>query len=162
MGNPKPSLNHFHIWGCPGEVRIYSPTEKKTDPETTSCFFIGYPDHSKGFRFFCPERGTRIIESINAKFLEHDVCDCDCSCGKEIVLKEKEVIVLIPIIHEKVVNQLIHEGENQGNNDVDPIVLEQNVHNEPLSMSQRERSDTGELTDPLSYAQAISSPFVDK
>ncbi|XP_075099082.1 uncharacterized protein LOC142175970 [Nicotiana tabacum] len=172
----KPSLNHFHIWGCPAEIRIYSPTEKKTDPKTTSCFFIGYPDYSKGFRFFCPWRGIRIVESINAKFLEHDVCDCDCSCGKEIVLKEKEVFV--PVVHEKVVNQPIHEGENQGNNDVDPIVPEQNVQNEPFRRSQRERrsaisddfivyvtenlNDTGELTDPLSYAQAISSLFVDK
>ncbi|XP_075111787.1 uncharacterized protein LOC142181966 [Nicotiana tabacum] len=128
-------------------------------------------------RFFCPGRGTRIVESI-AKFLEHDVCDCDCLCGKEIVLKEKEVIVPVPVVHEKVVNQPIHEGENQGNNDADPIVPEQNVHHEPLRRSQRERksaisddfivyvtgklSDTEELVDPLSYAQAISSPFVDK
>ncbi|XP_075111389.1 uncharacterized protein LOC142181772 [Nicotiana tabacum] len=122
--------------------------------------------------------GTRVVESINTKFLEHDVCDCDCSCGKKIVLKEKEVIVLVPVVHEKVVNQPIHEGENQGNNDADPIVPEQNVHNGPLCRSQRERrsffsddfivcvtenlSDTGELTYPLSYAQVISSPFVDK
>ncbi|XP_070025684.1 uncharacterized protein [Nicotiana sylvestris] len=128
-------------------------------------------------RFFCPGRGTRIVESI-AKFLEHDVCDCDFLCGKEIVLKEKEVIVPVPVVHEKVVNQPIHEGENQGNNDADPIVPEQNVHHEPLRRSQRERksaisddfivyvtgklSDTEELVDPLSYAQAISSPFVDK
>ncbi|XP_070025472.1 uncharacterized protein [Nicotiana sylvestris] len=131
----KPSLNHFHIWGCPAEVPIYSPTEKKTDPKTTSCLFIGYPDHSKGFRFFYPGRGTRIVESINSKFLEHDVCDCDCSCGKEIILKENEVIVLV--VHEKVINQPIYEGENQGNNDSDPIVPEQNVYHEPLRRSQK-------------------------
>ncbi|XP_075088188.1 uncharacterized protein LOC142170231 [Nicotiana tabacum] len=73
---------------------------------------------------------------------------------------------------------LMKMEENQGNNDADPIVPEQNIHNEALRRSQRERrsaisddfivyvtenlSDTGELIDPLLYAQAISSPYVDK
>ena len=27
----KPSLKHFHVWGCPAEARPYKPNEKKLD-----------------------------------------------------------------------------------------------------------------------------------
>ena len=40
--NWKPSLQHMRVWGCPSEVRIYNPHEKKLDPRTLSGFFIGY------------------------------------------------------------------------------------------------------------------------
>ncbi|XP_074288427.1 uncharacterized protein LOC141613585 [Silene latifolia] len=32
----KPSLRHIRIWGCPSEVRVYNPQEKKLDPRTIS------------------------------------------------------------------------------------------------------------------------------
>ena len=41
----KPSLNHFKVWGCPAEMKIYDPSLKKTDSRTTRCYFIGYPSH---------------------------------------------------------------------------------------------------------------------
>ncbi|KAK8498397.1 hypothetical protein V6N12_005808 [Hibiscus sabdariffa] len=68
----KPSLRHIRIWGCPSEVRIYNPQEKKLDPRTISGYFIGYAEKSKGYRFNCPSHNTRIVESRNAKFLEND------------------------------------------------------------------------------------------
>ncbi|KAK2420702.1 putative mitochondrial protein [Trifolium repens] len=66
----KPSLRHMRVWGCPSEVRIYNPQEKKLDPRTISGYFIGYAERSKGYRFYCPSHTTRIVESRNAKFLE--------------------------------------------------------------------------------------------
>ena len=69
----KPSLRHMRVWGCPSEVRIYNPHEKKLDPRTLSGFFIGYAKMSKGYRFYCPSHSTRIVESRNAKFLENDM-----------------------------------------------------------------------------------------
>ncbi|RVW81185.1 Retrovirus-related Pol polyprotein from transposon TNT 1-94 [Vitis vinifera] len=30
----KPSLKHFHVWGCPAEARPYKPHEKKLDSKT--------------------------------------------------------------------------------------------------------------------------------
>uniref|UniRef100_A0A2N9I4J9 Integrase catalytic domain-containing protein n=1 Tax=Fagus sylvatica TaxID=28930 RepID=A0A2N9I4J9_FAGSY len=60
----KPSLNHFRVWGCPAEVKIYNPMEKKLDPKTTRCFFIGYPPHSKGYRFYCPTQGLIVPTPI--------------------------------------------------------------------------------------------------
>ena len=72
----KPTSNHFKIWGCPAEVKIYDPSLKRIDSRTTRCYFIGYPSHSKVYRFYCSTRGTRVIESQVAKFLELDVAEC--------------------------------------------------------------------------------------
>ncbi|KAL0313498.1 UNVERIFIED_CONTAM: Copia protein [Sesamum radiatum] len=69
----KPSLRHVRIWGCPSEVRVYNPQEKKLDPRTISGYFVGYAERSKGYRFYCPSNSTRIVESRNAKFLEDDL-----------------------------------------------------------------------------------------
>ncbi|KAL6315693.1 hypothetical protein AAG906_005785 [Vitis piasezkii] len=59
----KPSLRHIHIWGCPAEARIYNPHEKKLDSRTIFGYFIGYPDKSKGYRFYCPNHSVRIVET---------------------------------------------------------------------------------------------------
>jgi len=67
----KPSLRHLHIWGCPAEVRVYNPHEKKLDARTISCFSIGYPDKSKGYIFYSPNHSIRIVESGNARFIEN-------------------------------------------------------------------------------------------
>lgn len=79
----KPSLNHLRVWGCPSEVRIYNPVENKLHPRSTRCYFIGYPNHSKGYRFYCKEGGSRIVESQTAKFLELDVAN-DSNCSQVI------------------------------------------------------------------------------
>lgn len=44
----KPSLSHLHVWGCPAEVRLYNPYERKLNPRTVNGYFIGYPQRSKG------------------------------------------------------------------------------------------------------------------
>ena len=43
------------------------------DLRTVSGYFIDYAEKSKGYRFYCPSRATRIVESQNVKFLENDV-----------------------------------------------------------------------------------------
>ena len=50
----KPSLNHLKVWGCPAEVKLYNPTLSKLDSRTTRCYFVSYPEHSKGYRFYNP------------------------------------------------------------------------------------------------------------
>ena len=49
-----PNLKHFHIWGCPTKERPYRPHEKKLDSRTVSCYFIGYSERSKGYKFYDP------------------------------------------------------------------------------------------------------------
>ena len=79
----KPSLNHLKVWECPAEVKLYNPTLSKLDSRTTRCYFVSYPDHSKGYRFYNPNGGTRIVESQTAKFLEFDVAE-ESSCSQTI------------------------------------------------------------------------------
>ncbi|KAK9017626.1 hypothetical protein V6N11_080102 [Hibiscus sabdariffa] len=55
----------------PAEVRIYNPNEKKLDSKTISGYFIGYPERSKEYRFYCPNHSTRIVVSENARFIEN-------------------------------------------------------------------------------------------
>ena len=62
----KPSLRHIHIWGFPAEARIYNPHEKKLDSRTIYGYFIGYPDKSKEYKFYCPNHSVRIVETGNA------------------------------------------------------------------------------------------------
>ena len=35
-----------------------------------SCHFIGYSEKSKGYKFYCPNTTTRILETNKAKFIE--------------------------------------------------------------------------------------------
>ena len=77
----KPSLNHFKVWGCLAEVKIYDPSLKKTDSRTTRCYFIGYSSHSKGYRFFCSTHDSRFVESQVEKFLELDVAEGNVKSG---------------------------------------------------------------------------------
>ena len=64
----KPSLKHFHVWGCPAEARPYKPNEKKLDFRTISSFFIGYSDRSRGYKFYDP-----ILKTILRQGLLHSL-----------------------------------------------------------------------------------------
>ena len=50
----KPSLKHFHIWGYPTEVRPYRLNDDKLDSRTTSFYFVGYSERSRGYKFYDP------------------------------------------------------------------------------------------------------------
>ena len=57
---------------------------------------MGYLDHSKVYRFYCNEKGSRIVESQIAKFLEMDICE-DMH-HQEAISKEKQTkIVYVPM-----------------------------------------------------------------
>jgi transposase InsO family protein len=68
----KPSLNHLKVWGCKAEAKLYNPMEKKLDSKTTSCYFVGYPERTKGYRFYSPGHTTRFVETGRAVFIETD------------------------------------------------------------------------------------------
>ncbi|GJX36331.1 retrovirus-related pol polyprotein from transposon TNT 1-94 [Tanacetum coccineum] len=67
----KPSMRPLHVWICQTEAQVYNPQEKKLDSQTVSGYFIGCPEKSKGYRFYCPTHSSRIVETCNAKFLEN-------------------------------------------------------------------------------------------
>jgi hypothetical protein len=69
----KLTLNYLHVWGCPTEAKLFNPRIGKLDPKTVSCHFIGYSDKSKEFRFYCPDRYIKIVETKHTIFLEDEV-----------------------------------------------------------------------------------------
>ncbi|KAM1000142.1 hypothetical protein ACFX2A_006927 [Malus domestica] len=73
----KPSLNHLHIWGCRAEARVYNPREKKLDSRTISCHFVGFPEKTKGYRFYSTDFPMRIFETGVAKFIEEGECSLE-------------------------------------------------------------------------------------
>ena len=64
-----PSLNHLCVWRSPAEAKVFNPNIGKLDFKTVSCHFIGYLEKSKGYRFYCPDRYTKFIETRHVVFL---------------------------------------------------------------------------------------------
>ncbi|KAL1565130.1 hypothetical protein AAHA92_07386 [Salvia divinorum] len=178
----KPSLQHLHVWGCPAEARVYSPQEKKLDFRTVSGYFIGYPEKSKGYRFYCPNHSMRIVETGNARFFENGEIS-GSSNTRNAVISEIRVEFPLPLFSQELsVPNIVEQPNNiEHLNDqplnVDAEVIEENVVEPPpevsLRRSQRERRpaisddymvylqesefDIGLLNDPVSYSLAIKS-----
>jgi hypothetical protein len=95
----KPSLNYIRVWSCPAEAKIFNPNVDKLEPKTVSCHFIGYPEKSKGFRFYCPDRHTKYVETRHAIFLENEMMR-GSTVPREISLEEKRVYVPTSMIYE--------------------------------------------------------------
>lgn len=65
----KPSLKHFHIWGCPAEARPYQPNERKLDSKIVSSYFISYAERSRGYKFYDPTLKTNFETGTATLFL---------------------------------------------------------------------------------------------
>jgi hypothetical protein len=85
------------VWGCSTEAKLFNPSIGKLDPKTVSYYFIGYPDKSKGFRLYCPDRYIKIVEMRHAVFLENEVIR-GSMVPREIRLEEKRVYVPTPMV----------------------------------------------------------------
>jgi hypothetical protein len=59
---------------------------------TVNCHFIGYPDKSNEFHFFCPDRYIEIVEMRHTFFQEDEVIR-GSMVPREIRLEEKRVCV---------------------------------------------------------------------
>jgi hypothetical protein len=94
----KHTLNYLHVWGCPAEVKLFNPSIGKLDPKTISCHFIGYPDKSKGFRFYCLDRYIKIVETRYTVLLDEVIRGS--TIPREIRLEEKRVCVPTPMVAE--------------------------------------------------------------
>jgi hypothetical protein len=68
-----PSLKYLCVGGSPAEAKVFNPDIGKLDPKTVSCHFIGYPEKSKGFHFYCSDRYTKFVETRHAIFLEDEM-----------------------------------------------------------------------------------------
>ncbi|RVW63464.1 Retrovirus-related Pol polyprotein from transposon TNT 1-94 [Vitis vinifera] len=178
----KPSLRHIHIWGCPAEARIYNPHEKKLDSRTISGYFIGYPDKSKGYRFYCPNHSVRIVETGNARFLENGEIN-GSNEPRKVDIEEIRVDIPPPFLpQEIIIPQPVQQVEDNEQHNRDGSLPPENIAIEndveplqptPLRRSQRERRpaitddyvvylqesdfDIGITKDPVSFSQAMES-----
>jgi hypothetical protein len=82
----KSSLNYLCVWGCPVEAKIFNPNTGKLEPKTVSYHFIGYPEKSKSFRFYCLDMHTNYVETRHAIFLEDEMMR-GALCLEKLALK---------------------------------------------------------------------------
>jgi hypothetical protein len=88
----------LRVWGSP-EAKVFNPNIAKLDPKTVTCHFIGYPDRSKGYHFYCPDKYTKFVETRHAVFLEDELMRGSMIAWK-IDLEEKSVHAPNPMIQE--------------------------------------------------------------
>ncbi|KAA0048534.1 Retrovirus-related Pol polyprotein from transposon TNT 1-94 [Cucumis melo var. makuwa] len=104
--------------GCPAEARPYRPNERKLDPRTISCYFVGYFEHSRGFKFYDPSSKS-FFETENAKFLEDVEFEGEYNIKK--VISKKELVSLPNVgiddvqtpIPEFTMEQIIEQYNNE-------------------------------------------------
>ena len=87
------------MWGYPAEAKVFNPNIGKLDSKIVSCHFIGYPEKSKGYRFYCPDRQTKFIETRHVVFLEDDMIR-ESMVAREINFEEKWVYVPTLMVQE--------------------------------------------------------------
>jgi len=92
----EPSLNHLRVWGYPAKAKVFNLNIRKLDSKTVSCHFIGYPDKSKDYRFYCHDRHTKFVETRHV-FLEDEMVR-GSMVAREINFKEKRVHVPTPMV----------------------------------------------------------------
>ncbi|TYK01053.1 retrovirus-related Pol polyprotein from transposon TNT 1-94 [Cucumis melo var. makuwa] len=81
------------IRGCPTEARAYRTNGRKLNPRTISYYFVGYSEHSQGFKFY-DLTSKSFSETGNAKFLE-DVKFKGEDNIKKFVFEEELVLFLL-------------------------------------------------------------------
>jgi hypothetical protein len=87
------------VWGSPAEDKVFNPNIAKLDSKIVRCFFIGYPKKSKGFRFYCPDRYTKFVETRHVVFLEDEMIR-GSTVVQKVDLEEKRVYAPNPMIQE--------------------------------------------------------------
>lgn len=70
--NKKPNISHLKVFGCQAMIHLPKEKRKKWDCKSQKAIFIGYCDHTKGYRFIIPTSRT-VIKSRDAVFLETTV-----------------------------------------------------------------------------------------
>ncbi|RVW60458.1 Retrovirus-related Pol polyprotein from transposon TNT 1-94 [Vitis vinifera] len=152
----KPSLRHLHVWGCPTEARIYNPHEKKLDFKTISGYFIGYPMKSKGYRFYCPNHSTKIVETSNARFIENGEIRGKSFDNVEQQINDQslsnEIITDEPIMEEPQQSTLRRSQREHR-----PVISDDYV-----VYLQEFDYDIGTSKDSVSFSQAIGCSDFDK
>nr|KYP53159.1 Retrovirus-related Pol polyprotein from transposon TNT 1-94 [Cajanus cajan] len=115
--------------GCWAEIRIYNPQEKKLDARTISGYFIGYPEKSKGYMFYCPNHSIRLFETGNARFIENGEVSGSTIQQK---VEVKEVRMQVPLTYASGNKVSVPLTIVSNNNEEEQHNNELMIHNEPI------------------------------
>ncbi|KAL4591583.1 hypothetical protein LXL04_004552 [Taraxacum kok-saghyz] len=180
----KPSLKYLKVRGCPAEAKLYNPQSQKLDMKTVSCFFIGYPERSKGYRFYAPSHSTRIVETKHAEFLENVnisgscvLSDFDLQESNEEAPTNQVPVMVNPSLGDLNQNTLPHDNPTEENEipqdePAQEVVNEMQEIQQHVRRSQRSRRptnfddyitylneadlDIGKENDPITYSDAMT------
>ena len=132
------SLNHLHNWGCPAGARPYKPNEKKLDARTVSCYFIGYYERSRGYKFYDPTIQS-IFQTGNAWFFEEVEC-ARTDKVRDFVFEEE--CVNIPIVaidnNQTSITDIVQEANQDQDNDEEPPIPNQEIVPEEQTLQPQE------------------------
>ncbi|WVZ16815.1 hypothetical protein V8G54_009797 [Vigna mungo] len=168
----KPSLRHLHVW--------MSSRSKKLDARTISGYFIGYPEKSKGYRFYCPNHSTRIVESGNARFIENGQFNGSEESRIVDIQEHTDSISTSNVSSEVVIPLVVSQSHNKQRQQINvPIPQNEHINVEPepqeaalrrsvrlkkpailndyVVYSVEHESDLSIDEDPLSFRQAMKS-----
>ncbi|KAM1443641.1 hypothetical protein ACFX2I_039895 [Malus domestica] len=155
----RPSLNHLHVWGCKAEAKIYNPSSVKLDPKTISCYFIGYAERSKGFRFYCSSnQGPKIVETQKAIFMEYNLDDDSGTNDNDFVFDD-ERDTGISIEHAKTsyleAPTMASDFSSHMHNDTDASEFSNHMHNDTYAIEfpMHMHDDTNEVEGNMTSEQ---------
>ncbi|KAA0061128.1 Retrovirus-related Pol polyprotein from transposon TNT 1-94 [Cucumis melo var. makuwa] len=136
----KPSIRHHYVWGCPAEARPYRSNKRKLDPRTISCYFDGYSEHSRDFKFYDPTSKS-FFETRNARFHEDVEFDGEDNIKKAVF--EEELVSLpnvgIDDVQTPIPDFTMEPIIKQDNNEV-PEVQTQQSQEVSLRRSTKEKN----------------------
>ncbi|KAA0032927.1 Retrovirus-related Pol polyprotein from transposon TNT 1-94 [Cucumis melo var. makuwa] len=170
----EPSIRHFHMWGCPTEARPYRSNERQLDPRTINCYFVGYSEHSQGFKFYDPTSKS-FFEIGNAKFLEDVEFEGEDNI-KKVVFDDELVSfpnVAIDDVQTPIPDFAMEPIIEQDNNEVPEVQTQQSqdvslrrsikekrraISDDYIVFLQEHQDDIGIMEDdPINFQQALQS-----
>ncbi|CAL9011160.1 unnamed protein product [Prunus brigantina] len=132
--NRKPSLSHLKVWGSKAEAKFYNPSEKKLDSKTVTCYFVGYPDRTKGYRFYCPNHTTRFMETQRAIFIEDENdSDTEENFDFDEILENKEPAEKENMLRDTTILPFTDSSDKQ----ISPIHDERNLEENQIIEAQQ-------------------------
>ncbi|CAL8998293.1 unnamed protein product, partial [Prunus brigantina] len=140
--NRKPSLSHLKVWGSKAEAKFYNPSKKKLDSKTVTCYFVGYPDITKGYRFYYPNNTPRFMETQRAIFIE-DECEqgTDENFDFDEILEDEGFTGKENQIRETTVLPFTDSSDKQ----ISPVHVERNLEENQITEAQQTAAENMQI-----------------
>ena len=145
----KPIIKHLHVWDCLAEAMPYKPNEKKLDLRTISCYFVGYSERYRGFKFYDTTTKS-FFEMGNTRF--HEEVEFKGEDKVRDIVFEGEFISLPTVAidddQELITNNV--QKENPKQDIVDPLSIQEvqtKLPQEPMPLKRSTREKRSAISD---------------